>query len=81
METYKIRNTLDCMELIKLDIYPITYRDGSWIFEKNGKLILALNAINNNKKEVVKDVWASFMDNNPELVNKVLDKILDSKEQ
>ncbi len=51
MNYYSLENTLDYMKLTKYDVYPITYRDGAWIYEDNGKFRLALNAIKNNVEE------------------------------
>lgn len=48
MEYYKVERALEMMALGKLDIMPITYKDGAWIYEKTGKLMLALNAIKEN---------------------------------
>ena len=48
MEYYKVHNALEMMALGKLDVMPITYKDGAWIYEKTGKLMLALNAIKEN---------------------------------
>lgn len=48
MEYYKVEKALEMMALNKMDIEPITYRDGAWIYEKTGKLLLALNAIKEN---------------------------------
>lgn len=45
MDYIRIENTLKMTELMKMDIYPITYRDGAWIYELNRKLILALNTL------------------------------------
>ena len=45
MNYLRLENTLKMTELMKMGIYPITYRDGSWIYELNGKLILALNTL------------------------------------
>lgn len=45
MKTFTTNDINVYNKLANMDIMPITFRDGSWIYEKNGKLILALNTL------------------------------------
>lgn len=38
------------IRLADLDVYPVTYSGGLWIYEKNGKLKLALNTLKEKYK-------------------------------
>ncbi|MBQ8413500.1 MAG: hypothetical protein IJX12_07860 [Lachnospiraceae bacterium] len=42
-----ITSGYEYMKLAHYEVYPITYRDGAWIYEDNGKFRLAYNTIKN----------------------------------
>lgn len=44
-EYYFVSDIETYIRLADLGVYPVTYRDGAWIYEMNGKLKLALNTL------------------------------------